>query len=115
VGSECAKNGFLSSALRNICQLMPNLRLCERAKMKSDERCYKNCDTEWSRGVSDNFVDFASLKTSSCATSTFVLFKDSPYLLSGSQDFLTRQLDYKIPKCDLDIGPCLLRRPRNRI
>lgn len=61
VGSVCAKDGFLSCAAMKICQLLPDLKRCNWQVREHGESCMGHSCTALSRGVGDNFVDFASL------------------------------------------------------
>ena len=61
VGSGCAKDGFLSCAALKICQLLPILKRCHWQVRKSGESCMGHSCIALSRGVGDNFVEFASL------------------------------------------------------
>jgi hypothetical protein len=63
LGRRCTKDRYLSCAAARICQLLPELgpRPCNWQVRENSERCMGDSCTALSRGVGNNFVDFASL------------------------------------------------------
>lgn len=60
-GERCAKDMLLSCAALRICQLLPGLNRCNWQVRENGESCMGHSCIALSRGVGDNFVEFASL------------------------------------------------------